>query len=81
MATSPPTRQIDPSPVVIESGPLPPTGPPVAKTWAVGAVCADAPVARSNATMDRLILPYSMRSLLLNEGSLLRAASSNNINS
>src|SRR5579863_9361051 len=56
-APLPYSTQMEWSPLVIESGWVPPTATPVAKTPA----CADPPATRIDATINRLILPYSMR--------------------
>src|ERR1700733_1226291 len=53
-ALSPYSTQTEPPPIVTESGCVPPTGPPVAKTdeLAVGAACADAPSAIRSAAAE-----------------------------
>jgi hypothetical protein len=54
--------QTDPSPIVTESGPVPPTGPPVANTeeTAVGSACADTLNAIKSAVVDRALMPNVM---------------------
>jgi hypothetical protein len=57
-APLPYSTHTDPGLSLIESGALPPTGPPVANTEeeTVGAATADAPVARKTAIVDRALM-------------------------
>ena len=57
--------QTDPSPIVTESGCVPPTGPPVAKTdeLAVGPACADALIAKKTMLPNRVLIASVMVSL------------------
>jgi hypothetical protein len=69
-AVLPYSTHTDPLPIVMESGCVPPTGPPVAKTdeTAVGSACADATAARKRAVVDRALMRNVMIPLHVMDG-------------